>query len=171
MISLLKWISGGWYGTENKQSSLPPLIAVLRAKLGNYFSTCASLMAFYAAITLHVGQLPSKKRKKKLWLTLFKSLPMPLMWRVALSRGSQENHAVHIEKNLISPCLGNVIRLLKCSPWKKWVGTWEGKVMGGMLVPLELGDDSSLDHMTQCHETLNIFTHIFAFCFLPTIYR
>lgn len=50
---------------ENKQSSLPPLIAALRVELDNYFSTCASLMAFYAAITLDVGQLPSKKKIKK----------------------------------------------------------------------------------------------------------
>lgn len=105
-------------------------------------------MAFYAAIMLDVGQLPSKKYKR-VWLTLFKSPPVPLMSRVALNRSSQENHPVQIEKNLISLCLGNVIRLFRCSPWKKRVRTWEGKVIGDMSA--SLCDDSSIDtgHMTQ----------------------
>ncbi len=87
-------------------------------KLDNYFSTCASLLAFYAAITLDVGQLPSE-RKRGL-IDFVQSPPIPLMWRVALNRGSQENHLVQIEKNLISVCLGNVIALLRRSPLKKW---------------------------------------------------
>lgn len=111
---------------------------------------------------------------------MLESLPIPLMWSVARSRGSQENHAVQIGKNLISVCLGNVIWLLKCSPWKRWPGTWEGKVIGYMLTSSELCDNLRLGifHMTpnsifRCG-TFTFFTQIYCismhFISLPTTF-
>lgn len=44
------------------------------------------------------------------------------MWSVALNRGDREIHPVQIEKNLISVCLENTIKLFKCLPSKKSVG-------------------------------------------------
>lgn len=133
LIFLLKWICGGGYKIETKHSSLRFL------QLQCWLTHPSEIRQLFLHIRIIIGFLCSYHdecrtaafQKNKKGLIDFVQEPANSFDAECGTEQRQSRESSSSNWKKLNLCLsGTVNRLLRCSPWKKWVGTWEGKATG-----------------------------------------